>query len=383
LYAHYGNKFQFTKAVARKIVGARLVIGSVVCVFLALLAQVFLSPYVPQNNNFDTPFYTLNNAGAGTQYRGEIVETRHDVIAHVRLLDGPNKNSVVQVELVDTVYDRSPGSPVLVSEYSDPAGERLGVSDNWRLPQVFLLAAVFFALTYIVAGKRGARSIGALLATVSVLTLGVVPALLTGVSPVVACLVGALVIAILSIFITQGFSKQSVIALICVSITLVIAAVASTLALKFSYLFGMLDEASSFVLGSGNIDTRGLLAGSVVLVTLGVVDDVVVTQVGAVRAVRKLGANSSEAFASAMQIGREHIGAIVNTLVLAYVGVSLPLLVAVASTSETGAGILSLLNSPFIAQEIVRTIVSSIVLVAAVPLSSWAAVRFLTPPKNS
>src|SRR5690606_30788086 len=131
------------------------------------------------------------------------------------------------------------------------------------------------------------------------------------------------------------------------------------------------------------IDVRGLLIGGIIIATLGVLDDVVTTQTATIDELHK--ANPRLSFWQLVQrgyaVGTEHVIALVNTLALAYVGVSLPMVLSITLSSQSQS-LLSILNSEFIAQEIVRTLVSSIALVLAVPLSTVVAAVCIARPSR-
>ncbi|RLT34510.1 MAG: YibE/F family protein, partial [Chloroflexi bacterium] len=170
------------------------------------------------------------------------------------------------------------------------------------------------------------------------------------------------------------------------AVALVLIVVLSQLAIGVARLTGLVgdDMASTvFVLFDGAIDARGLLLSGILIGALGALDDVTMTQSSAVFELRD--ANPAlrvrDLYARGMRIGRDHIASIVNTLVLAYAGASMPLLVILASQTE---GFGTLLNREFLAAEVVRTVVGSVGIVAAVPLTTaiaaWFAARESAQP---
>jgi len=132
------------------------------------------------------------------------------------------------------------------------------------------------------------------------------------------------------------------------------------------------EEATILQANSGGFSLQGLLLAGMVIAALGVLDDVTVSQASTVLALRAANPDESFAtlFARALVVGRDHVSATVNTLVLAYVGASLPALLIFAST-ELNLG--EALNSEIVAQEIVATLVGSIGLIAAVPITTALA----------
>ena len=186
--------------------------------------------------------------------------------------------------------------------------------------------------------------------------------------------VGAVAIAIASLYLAHGFNALTHVALLgatgALAITVMLSAIMTNLA-RFSGLAG---EESLYLTVFGGIDVAGLLLAGIVLGALGALDDVTVTQASTVWELRK--ANPSlgvtELMARGMQVGRDHIASTVNTLLLAYAGASIPLLLLFA-LSQQSLGVVA--NSEVVAVEIVRTLVGSIGLVAAVPITTWMAAR--------
>ena len=131
-----------------------------------------------------------------------------------------------------------------------------------------------------------------------------------------------------------------------------------------------------------SIDARGILLAGIVIGSLGVLDDVTVTQVSAVGQLRQSrpDASAHELYRSALTIGRDHISSTVNTLVLAYAGASLPLLLLF---TEAGQGVSDVTTREIVAVEVVRALVGSIGLVASVPISTWLAARVFTTTLGS
>jgi uncharacterized membrane protein len=129
----------------------------------------------------------------------------------------------------------------------------------------------------------------------------------------------------------------------------------------------------------GGLDLRGLLLAGIVIGTLGILDDVTVTQVSAVHELRAADPFMPvrDLYRTGLRVGRDHVASFANTLLLAYAGASLSLLVVF---TISGSGLVGTLTNGVVAEEIVRTLVSSIGLVAAVPLTT--ALAALTCPSS-
>jgi uncharacterized membrane protein len=306
-------------------------------------------------------------------------------IAHVRILDGPRAN-----ELLDA-YLSGPGGTQDASTYrvgqevvvtftvrADSAEPYIEVSDHWRIPQLGLLALIFAAAVVFVGGWHGVRALVALGLTGVVIVKVLIPAILAGIPPVPVAILTASGVTIVTILLTEGWSWTSLAAILgtttALSITALLAA-AATAVMGFTYTAGS-DLAFLAVPGGAGLDLRGVLLAAIILGAVGVLDDVTVTQAVLVEELAEKGGLRGPALVvSAMRIGRSHIGATVNTLFLAYVSVGLPLLIILfVSHLPTGA----VLNDEPFATEIVRTLIGSLGIIAAIPLTTAIAGLLLT-----
>ena len=183
---------------------------------------------------------------------------------------------------------------------------------------------------------------------------------------------GAAAIAYLALYLSHGFSRMTTVALLGTIAALALTAVLSAIVVGAAGFTGLVSEESSLLTLFEGIDVRGLLLAGIVLGSAGAIDDVTVTQASAVWELKATNPamSPSDLFRSGIRIGRDHIASTVNTLLLAYAGASLPLLVLFV-LSEQSLGTVA--NSEVVAVEIVRTLVGSIGLVAAVPFTTWLA----------
>lgn len=237
-----------------------------------------------------------------------------------------------------------------------------------------LLLAGLFALAVLALGRwRGLAALTALALSFAVLTLFVLPAILAGEDPLLVAIAGAGVIMFVALYLTHGLSARTSVAVLGTLVSLALIGLISAAFSALTSLTGLDSESASLIASLGHgIDTRGLLLAGVVIGALGVLDDVTVTQASAVWELRK--ANPAlgwrQLYTSALRIGRDHVGSAVNTLVLAYAGAALPVLLV---SSLSGVGLGFVLSSQDIAQEIVRTLAGSIGVVASVPVTTLLA----------
>jgi uncharacterized membrane protein len=234
------------------------------------------------------------------------------------------------------------------------------------------LTVAFAAVVVLLGTWRGATALAGLGASVVVLLLFVLPAILDGRSPVLVAVAGAAAIAYLALYLAHGFNRMTTVALLGTLAALTLTAALSAVVVSAANFTGFASEESSLLTLFEGIDVRGLLLAGIVLGSAGAIDDVTVTQASAVWELRSANPNLGpvELFQRGLRIGRDHIASTVNTLLLAYAGAALPLLVLFV-LSEQSLGTVA--NSEVVAVEIVRTLVGSIGLVAAVPFTTWLA----------
>ncbi|MFI7124473.1 YibE/F family protein [Nonomuraea sp. NPDC050153] len=246
------------------------------------------------------------------------------------------------------------------------------ISDHDRSTPLWLFGAAF-ALAVIAFGRwRGVTALVGLVITFVLLLRFVIPGILEGEPPLLVAIVGASAIMLLVLYLTHGFSLATSVAVLGTLASLTLTGVLSYGALGFARLNGITDDSALALDMSLKIDTQGLLLASIIIGALGVLDDVTVTQ--AVTVAELAHANPSYGFArlyrAAGRIGRAHIASVINTIILAYAGASLPLLL-LFSIGQQPLG--DVLTTPVIAQEIVRSIVGTLGLIAAVPITTALA----------
>lgn len=297
--------------------------------------------------------------------------------AVVVLLDGDGAGQSVTADL-------DPGGPatqsmtlqvndeVVVQISTTPDGDQIAISDRWRLPLLGGILGLFALLVVLVGGVRGIRALLALALTVGVVAKVVLPLLVIGWPPVPVAVGTASLIAVVTLLMTEGVRRSTFAAAAgtfgALALTAVLAAVATSIA-EFSPAQG--SEEAAYLQGvlGAPVDLSGLLLAAVIFGALGVLDDVTVTQAATVAELAEADLSATRAMLvrRAMNVGRSHIAATINTLVLAYVAASLPLMLLFAVGGQSPATIAS---TERVAVEVVRTIVGSIGIVAAVPLTT-------------
>ncbi len=243
---------------------------------------------------------------------------------------------------------------------------------------VLLVLALAFAAAVIALGRmRGVAALIGLAVSVAILLWFILPAIVNGEDAVLVALVGGGAIALVSLYLAHGYNPLTHVAALGAFSALVLTTALSWLVLAVAGFSGVATEEAFFLLALPDLDLNGLLLAGIVLGTIGALDDVTVTQASAVWEV--YGANpsldSGTLFASGLRVGRDHIVSTVNTLLLAYAGASLPLLILFTLAGQSLGFVAS---SEIVAVEIVRTLVGSMGLVAAVPVTTWLSSRVVT-----
>lgn len=293
----------------------------------------------------------------------------------VTLLEGPDEGRLVPLDVFDAGAADFELDERVVLEYDEAAGEgfQYRFSDRDRTG-VLLWLAVLFAVAVVVLGRlRGLAALVGLGLTVAVLLLYTVPALVDGTAPLLVALISASAIAFAAIYLAHGFNTMSTVALLGTIASLVLTAVLATIFVDLARITGLASEEAAFLqMGAATIDLRGLILAGVVIGALGALDDMTVTQASAVWELRSASDTYStgDLYRAGIRIGRDHVAATVNTLVLAYAGAAMPLLLLFSITEQP---LLTVTNGELVATEVVRTLVGSIGLVASVPLTTWLA----------
>ncbi|MEA3449932.1 MAG: YibE/F family protein [Patescibacteria group bacterium] len=277
------------------------------------------------------------------------------------------------------IYDK--GDKVLVvASYDDKGESRFYITDYVRTNSMLYLLFVFVACLLIVGRTKGLRALISLALTFLVIIKYIIPQILAGTSPFLTTLFGSIIILLVIIYITEGFKARSHLAVLSIFICLFITIVISTLFVSLTKLTGVASEEISFLfyIGEQAINFKGLLLAGIIIGTLGVLDDVVISQIATVEQIAK--ANPAfgmrELFKRGQKVGVSHIASMSNTLFLAYAGVSLPLLLLFVSGESAFSSWGQIINNEAIATEIVRTLSGSIGLILAVPIATIISAKF-------
>ncbi|PGH43733.1 YibE/F family protein [Micromonospora sp. WMMA1996] len=284
---------------------------------------------------------------------------------------------------VETPVPTGPGAPrvavgdevVLVElvDPGDPSVKTYNIAEHQRGTPLIWLVALFAAAIVAFGRWRGLAALGGLVASFAILLGFVLPGIGAGQSPLLVAIVGAALIMFVVLYLTHGITAQTSVAVLGTLGSLVITGVLGTLATAATHLTGFgSEDATTLSMFQGDVDLHGLLLAGIIIGSLGVLDDVTVTQAATVTELAHAnpGLSRRQLYRAATRVGRAHIASTVNTIVLAYAGASLPLLLLLVADSRPVG---QLLTSEFLAQEIVRSAVATLGLIAAVPLTTALA----------
>lgn len=302
----------------------------------------------------------------------------------VALVSGPDAGQAAELELGTGGLDPelSIGEEVRVVAQAGPgAGGPRGSSDaplytlsdfERRAPMLWL-ALVFAALVIVFGRLRGALSLVGLGLSLVVVVLFIVPALLEGASPLAVAIIGSFAVMLATVPLAHGLGPKSVAAILGTAASLLLTVALAVLFVDLTSITGLSDE-DALILQANQLDVSptGLVLAAIVIGALGVLDDMTVSQASTVMALRA--ADPTQGFRSlftgALRVGRDHVSATVNTLVLAYVGAALPVLLIFSSGTVE---FVEAVNFEVVAAPIIATLVGSIGLIAAAPITTALA----------
>lgn len=251
---------------------------------------------------------------------------------------------------------------------------RYNVIEHYRTPEIGLLALLFVALVVVIARWKGVRSLLGLGITLAIIAGWMLPQILQGKNAFFVSIASAVVIASITLYLAHGFHRQTTLALASTLGTFFITVVLTSFAVRFTNLFGMGSEDVSYLSFGDfpNLDLRGLLLGAIVIGTLGVLDDITVSQTSVVHELHDANPKLSrkELFRRGLNVGREHIASLINTLVIVYVGAALPVLLLISTATHP---FWVIFNNEAMMEEVVRTLLGSASLILAVPISTALA----------
>ena len=335
-----------------------------------LLFFIVLSLFVPAIRAAATEFYSV--------VVNRVVNERQIKATTI------NKQGAQEQFVVDTLSDKYISSPQyqvgdrLLVSVTNVQGKRVAsIIERDRTIPYIILFALFIAVVIVVGRVQGAVSIVAMAVSFILLTVVTIPQIIEGVDPIVVSLLTALVIVPLTFYLSHGFNQRTSLAVVATLLSLMITGLLSAVFTNITTLTGYAsDEAAAVSFRFGEmLKLSNLLIAGMIISSMGILDDVTISQIGIVYSLSKAKPNmrTPQLFAEAMKLGRDHIASLVNTLVLVYVGAALPMFLLIY---KSDAPLWVVIQREAVAEEIVRTLVSSIGIILAVPIATLFGIRW-------
>ncbi len=273
------------------------------------------------------------------------------------------------------------GDEVILTKTKNVEGEEVFyIRDFVRRNSLFWLFLIFVVLVILIARLRGVGSILGMGVSFTVIFLFLLPQINRGKDPIVVAILSSIVIIPVTFYFSHGLNRKTTVAILGTLLTLVLTGILASFFVGATRLTGYASEEAGFLQAQmdGGVNIRGLLLAGIIVGLLGILDDITVAQAAVVEQIKRANVSlkGAELFWRAMEVGKDHIASMVNTLVLVYAGAALPLLLLFVNNPNPFSEVI---NYEIVAEEIVRTLVASIGLVAAVPITTFlAATKFFS-----
>ncbi len=305
----------------------------------------------------------------------------------VQLLDGKEKGKTVVIEMSGdpkTSLTINPGDTVVVnSKQYLKGGTQYAIYEPYRLNSLLLVLIAFMLLIGFIGGKKGIGAIIGLAVSLAIIILWIIPQILHGQDPLQTCIIGGFIILVTTTYIAHGISLKTTVAILGTSLAFLIAGWLATTIVDLMKTTGLGSEDIYNLQMGTSINPKGLLLGGILIATLGALNDITTTQSITIFTLVKENPKQklSELFSKGMDIGKEHIASLINTLILAFTGSSLAVLIFF-EINPMHLPIWVILNNESTMEEIIKSIVGSSALILAVPITTfiaaWVALRGTT-----
>jgi len=278
----------------------------------------------------------------------------------------------------EEIFSLNQGDKVIVQYTKMNEMESWSIMDKQRAGVLWWLLIILAVVLIVISRWYGIKSLATLFITALVILYFLVPQIAKGADPLIITILAAGFFIIPSLLLSHGFNKKTYIAIVGIVFSVIIVAILAKLVISWAQLTGINTEETFYInLGEQKINLLNLLLAGIILGTVGVMDDIAITQSSVVLELRKINKNLAwqEVFKKAMQVGNDHIASVINTLFLAYVGASLPLVLLL---TQQEIPFMIAIQREFVATEIIRILVGTIGLVLTVPLTTVIAALIFT-----
>lgn len=277
------------------------------------------------------------------------------------------------------------GDRVTVNVAKDLQGNDVyNINDFIRTDSLILLAVIFILLILLIAKLRGLSAMVSMVITFLIIFKFILPQIIAGTNPVLIAVVGAVMIIPVTFYMSHGFNKKTTVAIAGTVVAMIITGIMASVFIELGKLTGLSSEEAGFLatIKQGQLNMKGVLLAGIVIGAVGVLDDITVAQAGIVQQLKQASdkLKISQLFSSTMKVGQDHIASMINTLILVYAGAALPLMLIFVNNPHP---LSEIMNYEFIAEEIIRTLVGSIGLVTAVPITTLIAAIVFGKKKSS
>ncbi|MBN2046379.1 MAG: YibE/F family protein [Anaerolineaceae bacterium] len=368
--------------------------GILLSLFILLALVVLLRPGYERLTNRQQGWQISYGQGSVQaevlQIVGEVEEELQDevmkyLVLRVRVLEGEHAGEEYYVDYgryqrMPQNFNIQPGEKVIVDVTERPTDQALLVNfiDFQRTPMLVVLFAIFVLVNLLLSGWQGLKGLLGMFISLVVIVYFIIPQILLGKDAMLVTGIGSFFLLAVTMYLIYGWHVKTHTAVVAILFSLLLTMGLAYLFTVTARITGYGDEELMFVVqaAGSQVNAQGILLSSILIGTLGILDDLVITQASVVfelyRALEK--PTFQQIFRRATRVGKDHVAATVNTLVLAYAGASLPVMILFTLSGETLA---KLINLEFLAEEVVRTLVGSIGLIAAAPLTTLVACLML------
>ena len=348
--------------------------------FVTTLALLFIFPSTtysqgpppPKNETIEA---TVTDVAEGKTIDVDGREQLHQTLQLI-VTDGSIKGKNIRVENGDTqrvnVPEYKAGDKVIVTATKDFEGnDKYFIQDYIRRDSLYLLFFFFLVVAVVIGLKRGILALVGMAFSFLIIFSFILPQISQGRDPILIAVIASIAIIPVTFYLSHGINRKTTSAIIGTFIALVLTGILANVFVEAARLTGFASEEAGFLQNemNGQINIKGLLLAGIIVSVLGILDDITVSQAAVVYQLKKLSPTLGfkDLYLHAMDVGRDHIASVVNTLVLVYTGAALPLLLLFVNSSRPFGQVI---NHEVIAEEIIRTLVSSIGLILAVPITT-------------
>jgi len=356
--------------------------------FLFLIASLFIFLHrshaePPDQLDYEETYvrgYVTQVVHQGAQHFGSV--STYAETLRVNILEGKDKGKIVTIgytsdPTLGTIQRINEGDTVIVDSKPDPTGKvSYFIYEIYRVNTLLWLLGGFILLILLVTGKKGIGALLGLAVSILIISLYIIPHLILGENPLLICLIGGCMILLFTTYIAHGVSTKTTVAIIGTALSLLLTVFLAEFSTNFMHILGLGNQdLYDLQIGTAQkINPQGLLLGSILIGTLGALNDITTTQAITIFTLAKENPKQhiSHLFFKSMYIGREHIASLINTLVLAYAGTSLGIFIFFA-LNPAKLPLWLILNDETTMEEIIRTLVGSAGLILAVPITTFIA----------